>query len=135
MATGSWCQLRSRLRVVFIYIDKSVGPRFGKMVTKIKRGYRSAGSIFRKRPRKPEAAIQKGTQISVWNIPSAKKRLPFHKMFCCSRIFSTGTIQKVLFHLLSNRIFRKPFVNVNQLMSTKARFKRRTLHVPNLIPI
>ena len=32
-------------------------------------------------------------------------------MFRCSLKFSAGTIQKVVFHLLSNRIFQKRFVN------------------------
>ena len=32
-------------------------------------------------------------------------------MLRCSRKFSAGTTQKVVFHLISNRIFRKLFVN------------------------
>ena len=47
--------------------------------------------------------------ISIWNIPSCKTGLPF-LIFSCSRRFSTGTTQKVVFCLLSNRIFRKLFV-------------------------
>ena len=46
------------------------------------------------------------TRISVWNIPSGKAGLTF-LMFCCSRKSSAGTIQKGVFHLPSNRIFRK----------------------------
>ena len=46
-----------------------------------------------------------GTRISVWNIPSGKTGLPF-KMFRYPL-----TTQKVVFHLLSTRIFRKVFVN------------------------
>ena len=46
------------------------------------------------------------TRISVWNIPSGKPGLTF-LMFCFSRKSSAGTIQKGVFHLLSNRIFRK----------------------------
>ena len=38
--------------------------------------------------------------------------VPF-QMFCCSRKFSDRTTQKVVFHLLSNRIFRKILVNGN----------------------
>ena len=36
------------------------------------------------------------------------------QMFCCSRTFSTETSRKVVFHLLSNRIFQKHFVNAKQ---------------------
>ena len=54
-----------------------------------------------------------GIRISVWNIPSGKTGLPF-QMFRCSRKFSTGKTQKVLFHLLSKRIFRKLFGNGKQ---------------------
>ena len=32
-------------------------------------------------------------------------------MLRCFRTFSAGTTQKVVFHLISNRIFRKLFVN------------------------
>ena len=46
------------------------------------------------------------TRISVWNIPSGKAGLTF-LMFCFSRKSSAGTIQKGVFHLLANRIFRK----------------------------
>ena len=35
-------------------------------------------------------------------------------MFRCSRKFSAGTTKKVMFHLLSNRIFRNIFVNGKQ---------------------
>ena len=42
----------------------------------------------------------------LWNIPSGKTRLPF-RMFRCSRKFSAETTQKIVFHLLSSRIFRK----------------------------
>ena len=35
-------------------------------------------------------------------------------MFRCSRKFSAGTTKKVMFHLLSNRIFRNLFVNGKQ---------------------
>ena len=35
-------------------------------------------------------------------------------MFVCSRKFSAGKTQKGVFHLLSNRIFRKHFVNGKQ---------------------
>ena len=49
-----------------------------------------------------------GTRNSVWNIPSGKTELPF-QMSLCSRKFSAGLTQKVVFHLLSNQVFRKFF--------------------------
>ena len=45
--------------------------------------------------------------------PSGKTGLSF-QMFRCSRKFSAGTTKKVMFHLLSNRIFRNIFVNGKQ---------------------
>ena len=42
-----------------------------------------------------------------------KTGLPY-QMFRCSRKFSAGTTQDVLFHLLSNRIFWKLFENSKQ---------------------
>ena len=42
-----------------------------------------------------------------------KTGLPF-QMFLCSRKFSAGMTQKVVFHLLSNWIFRKILVNGKQ---------------------
>ena len=52
-------------------------------------------------------------QILFWNISFGKKGKPF-QMFCCSWKFSTGKTQKVVFHVLSNRIFQKLFVNCKQ---------------------
>ena len=52
-----------------------------------------------------------GTQISV--CPSGRTGLPF-QMFRCSRTFSAGTTQKVVFHLLSKRMSLKLFVNFKQ---------------------
>ena len=55
---------------------------------------------------------ENGTRISVWNIPSGKKEDYLLQEFHCSRRkLSTGTTQKVVFHLLSNRIFRNLLVN------------------------
>ena len=54
--------------------------------------------LRKKRTRKPENGI-------IWNIPSGKTGLPF-EVFHYSRKFSAGTTQKVVFHLLSNRIFQ-----------------------------
>ena len=66
--------------------------------------YRQIGSIYRKMARKIYLKLV-STRISVSSIPSGKTGLAF-QMFCCSRKSSAGTTQKV-FHLLSNRIFRK----------------------------
>ena len=41
-------------------------------------------------------------------------------MFRCSRTFSAGTTKKIIFHLLSNRIFRKRFVNGKQPLQISA---------------
>ena len=51
-----------------------------------------------------------------------KTRLPF-QMFRCSRKSSAGTTQKVVFHLLSNRIFRR--LIVNGLQAWRARYTMR----------
>ena len=56
-----------------------------------------------------------GTRICVWNIPTVETGLPF-QTFRCSRKFSTETTWKFVFHLISNRIFGKPFVNGKQPM-------------------
>ena len=53
------------------------------------------------------------TRSSVWNIPSGKTGLPL-QMFRCSWKFSAETTKKVMFHLLSNRIFQNLFVNGKQ---------------------
>ena len=50
------------------------------------------------------------TRSSVWNIPSGKTGLPL-QMFRSSWKFSAETTKKVMFHLLSNRIFQNLFVN------------------------
>ena len=47
-----------------------------------------------------------------------EKTGPPFQMFCCSRKFSDRTTQKVVFHLLSNRIFRKILVNGKQPVCT-----------------
>ena len=54
------------------------------------------------------------TNISFWNIPSGKTGLPF-QMFRCSRKFSVGKTQNVVFHLPSNRFSQKIVVNGKQL--------------------
>ena len=71
-------------------------------------------SIYQKTATKPWNWNQRWlwrnvTGISVWNIPTGKTGLPF-QTFRCSRKFSTETTRKVMFHLLSNRIFRELFV-------------------------
>ena len=67
-----------------------------------------------KRPRKPETGEEINvTRISVWNIPSETTGILF-KISRCSGKFSAGASQKVVFHVLFNPIFRKPFVNCKQ---------------------
>ena len=117
-----------------IYIEKPVGPRSGQMVRKIQDWWISSRNrvyslyksvpITEKRPRRPVTGNQRwlwrnGTRISIWKIPSGKTGLPF-QMFRCSREFSAGTTQKVVFHLLSNRIFLKILVNGKQPTSPGA---------------
>ena len=51
--------------------------------------------------------------ISVWKIPTGKTGLPF-QTYRCFRKFSTETTRKVVFHLLSNWISQKLFVNGKQ---------------------
>ena len=58
-------------------------------------------------------ALRKWKTNFRWNILSGKTGLPF-QMFRCSRKFSVGKTQKVVFHLLSNRISRKILVNGKQ---------------------
>ena len=70
-----------------------------------------------RRPQRPETGYQrKGTSISDWNSQSGKTGLPF-QVFRCSRKFSAAANQIVAFHFLSNRIFRKLFVNGKQPLS------------------
>ena len=52
-------------------------------------------------------------------IPTGKTVLPFQTSRC-TRKFSTKTTQKVVFHLLSNRIFRNLFVNGKQPLFLKS---------------
>ena len=59
-----------------------------------------------------------GTRISLWNIPSGKTGLPF-QTFRCSRKFPNGTTREVMYHLLSNRNFRKVFVNGEQPLTDR----------------
>ena len=78
-------------------------------------------SVYRKTTAKAWNRYQRrlwrnGTLISVWNIPPGKTGLPF-QMFRFSRKFSAGTIQKVVFHSLSNRISRTILVNGKQPIS------------------
>ena len=98
-------------------MGKWVGSRCGQMVSnssvvnlsrnRVYHLYKSV-SFTEKRPRRRGTGVKDGL---VWNISSEKKknkqtRQPF-QMFRCSRKFSVRTSQKVVFHLLSNRIFRK----------------------------
>ena len=75
-----------------------------------------------KRVSKLKMALKKRNTNLRWNIPSGKTGLHF-RMFRCSWKFSAGTVQKVLFHLLSDRILRKLFVNGKKPLSySKSRF-------------
>ena len=51
-----------------------------------------------------------------WSFTYWKTGLPIQG-FRCSRTFSAGTIQKVVFHSLSNRIFRKRLLTVNSQLN------------------
>ena len=51
-----------------------------------------------------------------WSFTSRKTGLPIQG-FRCSRTFSAGTIQKVAFHSLSNRIFRNVLLPVNSQLN------------------
>ena len=68
-----------------------------------------------KRPRRPETGIKDDFEEIEHEVLFGisrleKQRLPF-QMFRCSRKFSAGTTKKIMFHLLSNRIFQNLFVN------------------------
>ena len=74
-------------------------------------------SFTGKRPRRPETGIKHGFEEMehdfCWDIQSGKPGLSF-QMYRCSWKFSAGTTKKVMFRLLSNRIFRNLFVNGKQ---------------------
>ena len=106
-----------------IYLGELVGSRFVRihyifnLVPEQRLPLYKQFHLPKKWPRRPETSIkdgfeENGTRISVWNIPSGKKKEDYLlQEFHCSRKFSTGMTQKVVFHLLSNRIFRNLFVN------------------------
>ena len=75
-------------------------------------------SIFQKRPRRPEPGFKDGFEDMEhefqFGIFRPEKTGPPFQMFCCSRKFSDRTTQRVVFHLLSNRIFGKILVNGKQ---------------------
>ena len=60
-----------------------------------------------------KASVKKWKRIPACNVPTGKTGLPC-QTFHCSGKFSTETIQQVLFHLLSNRIFWKLFEHWKQ---------------------
>ena len=90
-----------------------------------------------KRPRMPETGIKDDwrgwKRISDWNIPCGKRGLPF-QMFRCSRKFSAGMTQKVVFHLLSNWIFQKILVNGNQPIYLIHERRNQAKCDPNYLP-
>ena len=71
-----------------------------------------------KRPRRPETGINDGFEEIehefLFGIFCPEKTGLTFQMFRCSRKFAAGTTKKVMFHLLSNRIFRNLFVNGKQ---------------------
>ena len=76
-------------------------------------------SIYRKRPRRPETSLNLKVALKKWNTNfrleySVRKNRPTFSDVRYSRKFSDGTTQKVVFHFLTNRIFRKLFVNGKQ---------------------
>ena len=108
-------------------MGKLVGPQSGQMVHKIQdleilsrnRVYHSYKSVLftEKRPQRPETGIKHGFEETEhefrFGIFRPEKGLPF-QMFRCSRKFSAGMTQKVVFHLHSNRILRKLLINIKQ---------------------
>ena len=82
-------------------------------------------SIYRKNGREGLKLVSK-MALKKWNtnfrsdIPPEKTGLPF-QMFRCSWKFSAGTTQKVVFHILSKRIFRTSLVNGRQPTSPDGR--------------
>ena len=116
-------------RLFTIYICKPVGSQLGQMVSKIRDWSISSRTAFTicknqfhlpKSPRRRETGIQGSfeemePEFSFETFRPKKKKtgLPY-QMFRCSRKFSTGTTQKVVFHLLSNGIFRILFVQGKQ---------------------
>ena len=88
--------------------------RTGKSYSPRNRVYHLNKSVpfTEKLPRTPGTGIKDG--FDEWytnlrfNTPFGKTALPF-QAFRCSRAFPSGTTQKVLFHLLSDRIFRNFF--------------------------
>ena len=69
------------------------------------------------------------------SIPSAKTGLPF-QMFRCSWKFSAGKTQRVMFHVLYSRIFRKLLVNSKQpLWFTSVLFRWRPIYKVTVIQI
>ena len=58
------------------------------------------------------------TNFRVWNIPTGQTELPF-QTFRFFRKFSIRTTRKIVFHLLSNRIFQKLFLNGKQAVGPK----------------
>ena len=72
-----------------------------------------------KRPRRPETGIKDGFEGMEHEFPFGifhpeKQDYIFRCQFRCSRKVPVGKTQKVAFHLLSNRISRKIFVNGKQ---------------------
>ena len=74
-------------------------------------------SIYRKTTANAWNSVTK-MALKKWNTNfrlehSVQKNRSNLSMFRCSRKFSAGTTKQTMFHLLSNQIFRKRFVNSN----------------------
>ena len=116
--------------MVTIYMSEPVGSRFGQMASNIQNWQVSCRNrVYHLELHLPKygreglklvskMAFKKWNTNFGWNIPIGKTGLLF-QTFRCSRKFSTETIRNVVFHQLSNRIFRTLFVNGKQPVPVK----------------
>ena len=103
------------------YTGKPVGPQTVRKIfvpeSRLPSLYKSV-PFSKKRPRRPEPGFKDGFEDMEhefqFGIFRPEKTGPPFQMFCCSRKFSDRTTQRVVFHLLSNRIFGKILVNGKQ---------------------
>ena len=111
--------------LLFTWVNRSVHGS-GKWYAKFRTGkFPSRNRVYHldelvlftgKWPRSPETGVKDGFEEMEHEFlfgifrPEKQDNL-FRCTFRCSRKFSSGTTKKVMFHLLSNRIFRNLFVN------------------------
>ena len=95
-------------------------------------------SIYRKTTERAWNRYQRwlwsnGTRISIRKFRPEKTWLPFSDVSLLRKV-SAGTTKKVVFHLLSNRIFRKIWVDGKQPTSPVRQLSKRlqTLHRPRV---